>query len=321
MMIPRAIILTVWLLPLTAWCGSSQHYTLEHASLDNGGSLGASGNYVADMSGAPGGAAASVNYANRVGYAGQLADVVGMNLATASGGLTVGERGTRQLVVILTYDDASLAAAAAERVSWSVSGTAQLSISNTGVATAGAVYQDSAAAVGAGYLNFSDTLGLIVLNSGLDDFGAYASDGLADAWQVRYFGLDSAQAATGANPDGDSLTNLQEFAFGTDPSQPSGESVRWNGSTLLAAGLPVPYATNGLSGFTFRAVFSRRKDFATAGISYTAEFSADLMTWKASSSTPSVLADDGTTQVVSVPYPFFVNGKKATFFRIRVRSL
>jgi len=25
-------------------------------------------------------------------------------------------------------------------------------------------------------------------------------------------------------------------------------------------------------------------------------------------------------QVVSVPYPFFVNGKKATYFRVRVQS-
>jgi hypothetical protein len=33
-----------------------------------------------------------------------------------------------------------------------------------------------------------------------------------------------------------------------------------------------------------------------------------------------VLADDGEFQVVSVPYPFFVNGRKATFFRVKVLS-
>ena len=307
-------------MPLTAWCGSSQNYTLDHGTIDHGGSLGVSGNYVADISGAPGGAAASANYANRAGYAGQLADVVGMNVAAASAGLTIDERGTQQFVAILTYDDASLAAAAAGRVSWSVSGTALLSISSTGVATAGTIYQDTAAAVGAGYLNFSDSLGLVVLNSGMDDFGTYASDGLADAWQVRYFGLDSAQAAAGANPDGDSLTNLQEFAFGTDPSQSSGGSVRWNGSTLLEAGLPVPYISGNAGNFTFRAVFARRKDFSPAGLSYTVEFSGDLATWKASTSNPTVLADDGEIQVVSVPYPFFVNGKKATYFRVKVQS-
>jgi hypothetical protein len=68
-------------------------------------------------------------------------------------------------------------------------------------------------------------------------------------------------------------------------------------------------------------VFARRKDFAAAGLTYTVEFSGDLATWMDSTSTPSVLADDGTIQVVSVPYPFFVNGKKATFFRVKVQSL
>jgi len=67
-------------------------------------------------------------------------------------------------------------------------------------------------------------------------------------------------------------------------------------------------------------VFSRRKDFATAGLTYSVEFSGDLATWKTSASTPTVLADDGEIQVVSVPYPFFVNGKKAAYFRVKVQS-
>lgn len=54
MMFARSIILSGWLLPLTAWCGSSQNYTLEHSSSDNGGSLAVSANYVADLSSTPG---------------------------------------------------------------------------------------------------------------------------------------------------------------------------------------------------------------------------------------------------------------------------
>jgi len=307
-------------MPLTAWCGSSQNYTLEHGSIDNGGSLTVSANYVADMSSAPGAAAASANYANRAGYAGQLADVVAMKLGAASDGLTIVERGTKRFVAVLTYDDASFAAPDAGRVSWSVSGSSLLNISSTGLATAGSVYQNTAAAVGASYLNFSDTLNLVVLNSGTDDFGTYAADGLPDTWQVQYFGESGLQTAAGADADSDGLTNLQEFAFGTDPSHSSGGAVRWTGSTLLAAGLPVPYASGNAGSFTFRAVYSRRKDFAAARLSYTVEFSGDLSTWKASTSKPSVLADDGEIQVVSVPYPFFVNGKKATFFRVKVQS-
>lgn len=320
MMIPRSIILSGWLLPLTAWCGSSQNYTLDHGSIDNGGGLGVSGNYVANISSTSGGAAASANYANRTGYAGQLADVVAMKVAAASAGLTIVERGTKRFVAVLTYDDASLAAPAAGRVSWSVSGSALLSINNTGLATAGSVYQDTAAAVGAGYLNFSGALGLVVLNSGTDDFGSYAADGLPDTWQVRYFGESGTGTAAGADADSDGLTNLQEYAFGMNPSQASGGMLRWSGSDLLERGVATPFASGTAGSFTFRAVFARRKDFAAAGLTYTVEFSGDLATWKASGSTPSVLADDGEIQAVSVPYPFFVNGKKATYFRVKVQS-
>ena len=37
-----------------------------------------------------------------------------------------------------------------------------------------------------------------------------------------------------------------------------------------------------------------------------------------SSATPTVLADNGTVQVVSVPYPLTVNGKEARFFHVIV---
>ncbi|NQX00132.1 hypothetical protein HQ447_05685, partial [bacterium] len=225
MIIRRSLILSGWLMPLTVWCGSSQNYSLEHGSLDNGGSLAVSENYVADLSSTPGGAAASANGVNRSGYAGQLADVVAIKVAAA--GPTLVERGTRQLVAVLTYDDASLAAPAAGRVSWSVSGSALLSISSTGLATAGSVYQDTAAAVGAGYLNFSDTLSLVVLNAGTDDFGSYAADGLPDTWQVLYFGESGIQTAAGADPDSDGLSNLQEYAFGLNPSQGSSGMLQW----------------------------------------------------------------------------------------------
>ena len=68
----------------------------------------------------------------------------------------------------------------------------------------------------------------------------------------------------------------------------------------------------------FRALFIRRKDAATAGLTYAPQFSATLATWANSAAVPTVLADDGTYQIVSVPYPPFVGGKKARFFRISV---
>jgi hypothetical protein len=78
--------------------------------------------------------------------------------------------------------------------------------------------------------------------------------------------------------------------------------------------------TTTASSFSFRAVFARRRDHVAAGLSYTVEFSGDLSTWRASTATPTLLAQNGEIQAVSVPYPFFVNGKKARFFRVKVQK-
>lgn len=319
-MIPRCVISLGMLMSLSAWAGSSQNYTLELSTLDNGSSLGDSANYIADFSNTLGGAGSSTNYSNRMGYSGQLADVVDMQVIATSAAFTMNEGGTRQLAAVLTYDDASLAVPAAERLTWSVSSGAALSIGAAGLVTAGSVYQDTAAEVHAAYPNFSDTLGLTILNAGTDDFGAYAADGLPDTWQVQYFGESGLQGRPSGDSDGDGLNNLQEYAFGMNPSQGSAAAVAWSGTALENAGTPVAYASGSGSSFTFRAVFARRLDYLTAHLTYAVEFSADLVTWKASTSTPTVLAADGQVQAASVPYPFSVNGKKAKFFRVKVQS-
>jgi hypothetical protein len=44
-------------------------------------------------------------------------------------------------------------------------------------------------------------------------------DGLPDAWQLQYFNcVTCPQAAPGADPDGDGMSNLQEYLAGTDPT-------------------------------------------------------------------------------------------------------
>jgi hypothetical protein len=310
----------LFLLPLAAWAGASADYSIDPAVLDGGGALASSAAYTLNPSTAPGAVGASANYVVRSGYAGQLLDLAGIAIDEPSSPMTLNERGTLQLAVSEVYDDATKSILSASDVTWSVQSGPLASINSTGLATAGSVYQETVAVGRAAVGSLSDTVNLTIANTGLDDFAPYAADGLPDVWQVGYFGLNGTQAGIGSDADFDSLSNLQEYAFGTNPLQASGAAVQWSGTTFLSAGLPVPHATTVNGSFSYRAVFSRRKDYNTVGLSYAVEFSADLATWKASTTTPVRLADHGEIEAVYVPYLIFVNGKKAKFFRVKVQS-
>ena len=125
--------------------------------------------------------------------------------------------------------------------------------------------------------------------------------------------------------DTDGVINLLEFAFGTSPtSSASGAGeLSYNGTfsgngTLGMPGQPVTRFEPILNNIDFRAIFVRRKDYPAAGLTYTPQFSADLSIWQDSTAIPTVLADDGTWQIVSVPYTRSIAGRKARFFRIAV---
>ena len=81
-------------------------------------------------------------------------------------------------------------------------------ISASGLATAGVVYQDTPATAQGVYAGNTGTLGLTVLDALPDNYGSYAGDGLDDAWQNQYFGLNNPNAAPGHVSDGSGLTNL-----------------------------------------------------------------------------------------------------------------
>jgi hypothetical protein len=313
-------ICVIVLMPLVVWGGTSADYSLSPVVFDGGGAIATSEGYAVNPSSSFGAAGASADYILRGGFAGQIYDILSIAIDESAPSLIIGERATRQLVVAMIYDDASRLPLAANQVTWAVVSGPLAGIDSGGIATAASVYQNGVAVARATYQSFTDTAQFTVANTGRDDFDSYAADGLEDGWQVRYFGETSAFGGPNSNLDSDGSNNLQEFAFGTDPTQSSSASVLWTGATLGATGLPVPFASRSQSGFSFRAVFSRRRDFAVFGLRYAVEFSGDLVTWRASTATPSVLADDGEFQVVSVPYPFFVNGRKATFFRVKVQS-
>ncbi len=129
------------------------------------------------------------------------------------------------------------------------------------------------------------------------------------AWQQQHFGSSTAaRTASGEDFDGDGVQNLLEFAFGTNPTQPCAGPLCHQGG-VITPGLP-HMEGNG-------AVFMRRKDRVAAGIAYTVEFSPDLSIWTVATTTPTVLAEDGTNEVVSVPMPA---AQTRHFFRVKVSA-
>lgn len=151
------------------------------------------------------------------GYTGQLYDPVALQL-TATPTTTVPEGLTRQLNAITLLDDNTFLATA--QPAWSILGGPLTSVSATGLATAGIVYNDSPATVRATANNLSATILLTVLNANPDNFGAYAGDGIDDDWQVALFGLNNPLAAPLADPDSDGQSNLFEFLAKVNPLDP-----------------------------------------------------------------------------------------------------
>ena len=307
------------LAPLATRAAISANYSLDPASLDSAGRTTRSANYHSDTSAAAGLASSSATYTSRTGFVGQLNDAVGLSIQGSAPLLTVNEGDSIQLSASIVYDDQSTSPLAPDGLTWSVASGPLTGVSATGRVTAGSVYQDSTAVVGGVYQTFSATREISVLNTSGDNFASYANDGLPDAWQVQYFGLPpNAMAAPSADPRGNGFNNLQEYAFWMNPTLGTTPAVTWTGTTHVVGGAPTQLATGSNGTFTFRAVYARRKDYVAAQLSYSVEFSGDLLTWKASTSTPSVLADNGLLQAVSVPYPFFVAGKKARYFRVKL---
>jgi hypothetical protein len=220
----NAILLLALLLPTLALGGprTSANYTLGPEGFDAGGQRTAGANYTHDgslgmicgMSTAPFPAETAKH-----GYVAQLYDVVGVEDSATPA--TVNETATRQLAAAQRMDDDSTLPLAAASVAWSVVTGPVVSVSTGGLATAGVVYQNTAATVRGTYGGMNGTLGLTVLNLLPDNFGSYAGDSIDDDWQVGYFGLDSPQAAPGANPDADPHNNRFEFLANLNPVDPN----------------------------------------------------------------------------------------------------
>lgn len=208
---------TLWILPALFFVAATT-YERTATTTDNGGGRVTSANYTIDS---------SVNETGqqttnggqllaKSGFAGQLYDAVSVLITLVPP--TVAENATRQLSTALVLDDDTFLALAPAEVNWSIVSGPLLSISSGGAATAGFVYENSAASLSGQASGVTGNLALTVLNVGDDDFGSYAGDGLDDDWQVAFFGLDNPDAAPDRDPDVDDQDNLFEFTAGLIPT-------------------------------------------------------------------------------------------------------
>ena len=149
-----------------------------------------------------------------------------------------------------------------------------------------------------------------------------------NGWSDSVFSKPFTDRTLDGDPDGDSVVNLLEFAFGTDPTASGSASLAFvMGGEVIAPGMPMTMnmAAPAQAG-DMRAVFIRRKDYMAAGLNYTVVFSADMSLWTPSNSTPQVLtaASSVGIEAVAVPFPSTVpvtgGGAEAPpkFMRVRV---
>ena len=262
---------------------TSANYSIATEIADQGGRRTTSANYTND--GSAGGVAGISTVAAPVetakhGYLGQLYDVIGLTLTSASP--DVNEGATDPLAAWQALDDASFLAVPAASVAWSVASGPLTGISAAGVASAGLVYQNTLATAQGVYQGRTGTLPLTVLDALPDNFGSYAGDGLSDGWQVQYFGQGNPLAAPGLDPDGDGKTNAFEFTAGLTPTDPA--------STFTTRIEPVPGQPNR------RAIIFKPR---LAGRTYTVEFRTSLVSGVWAPLTNFSTSDNGDERTVT----------------------
>lgn len=270
----------------------SASYSIAAETVSAGGQPATSASYTMETSTGEIGSfatAATSAVTAKTGFVGQLFDIAGTAITASTS--TLAENGTLALAAWQVLDDASFLALPPTAPTWSVVSGPITAISPNGVATAATVYQDTPATVRATFAGFGGTLGITVANTNVDDLPGYSGDGLDDAWQVQYFGLNNPLAAPDADASGTGQTNLLKFAAGLDPLDPN---ARFVVSTQPAA-----------AGQRTLVISPRYDDRI-----YTLYGSEDLLTWLPVTGS---ITDLGTTRLITDP-----NANLRKFYKVTV---
>ena len=127
------------------------------------------------------------------------------------------------------------------------------------------------------------------------------------AWRQTHFGTtaNSGDAADGADPEGDGLNNLLEYAFGTDPLKPESAGLPPGTVTVPTLSLlPAP-------GSALQITFLRVRPELT----YVVEASSDLLGWQTLATNPGAVS---STQPVTVTDSDSVSPRR--FLRLRITA-
>jgi hypothetical protein len=125
---------------------------------------------------------------------------------------------------------------------------------------------------------------------------------LTQGWRQTHFGsiANSGNAADGADPDGDGLKNLLEYALNLPPNAAS----------------RVPAAVQAAGG-NLEYTYTRGTAAYNGGTTFQVEWSDDLTTWFTTGVVESLISDDGTHQQVKATLPAGSGDRR--FVRLRVQ--
>lgn len=266
---------------LHAGTRSSADYTMPSDTVDSGGCRTSSAHYTNDGSA---GLVAGISTAQaqavvKSGYIAQLTDTTGITLSAPQSAVIEGT--TIQIEAFEILDDNTLTFVAPQTVAWGVQSGPVTGVSTGGVATASQVNQHTLAVIAASHLGFQETLGLTVLQTGADEYGSYAADGLPDDWQVRWFGTDNLLAAPHADASGTGQDNLFKWIAGLNPV---------DGSRFMMTASPVP-GEPGKMWFSFSPL--------VAGHTYVVEYNDTLLPDDWHTLTGYSQSDNGTTRTIT----------------------
>ena len=121
----------------------------------------------------------------------------------------------------------------------------------------------------------------------------------ADDWRLAKFGSESANPIISgdlADPDGDGIVNLLEYAFALEP--------------LTVSSAPAMALAVGEITLTYR------KNLFASELTYLVQKSSDVATWSPATPTEEILSDDGNVQVIRASVP--VSAAPAKFLRIHI---